>query len=60
MLGETDEKKIKIIDELIKAVVESIVSISVAIQKKDQIKITDNPVKQQTVSRTIVCVGHTK
>ncbi|MGI0082662.1 MAG: glutamyl-tRNA reductase, partial [Nitrosopumilaceae archaeon] len=34
MLGETDEKKIKIIDELTKAVVESIVSIPVNNSKK--------------------------
>jgi glutamyl-tRNA reductase len=34
MLGETDEKKIKIIDELTKAVVESIVSIPVGNPKK--------------------------
>jgi len=34
MLGETDEKKIKIIDELTKAVVESIVSIPVSNSKK--------------------------
>ncbi len=34
MLGETDEKKIKIIDELTKAVVESIVSIPVGNSKK--------------------------
>jgi glutamyl-tRNA reductase len=33
-LGETDEKKIKIIEELTKAVVESIVSISVSNSKK--------------------------
>jgi glutamyl-tRNA reductase len=34
MLGETDKKKIKIIDELTKAVVESIVSIPVSNSKK--------------------------
>jgi glutamyl-tRNA reductase len=34
MLGETDEKKIKIIDELTKAVVESIVSVPVSNSKK--------------------------
>ena len=41
MLGETDEKKIKIIDELTKAVVESIVSIPVSNTKKASEK--DNP-----------------
>ena len=41
MLGETDEKKIKIIDELTKAVVESIVSIPVSNSKKASEK--DNP-----------------
>ncbi len=41
MLGETDEKKIKIIDELTKAVVESIVSIPVNNSKKASEQ--DNP-----------------
>ena len=41
MLGETDEKKIKIIDELTKAVVESIVSIPVSNSKKASEQ--DNP-----------------
>ena len=36
MLGETDENKIKIIDELTKAVVEKIVSIPVSNSKKSQ------------------------
>jgi glutamyl-tRNA reductase len=34
MLGETDEKKIKIIDDLTKAVVENIISIPVSGSKK--------------------------
>jgi len=41
MLGETDEKKIKIIEELTKAVVESIVSIPVSNSKKTSEQ--DNP-----------------
>ena len=41
MLGETDEKKIKIIDELTKAVVESIVSVPVSNTKKASEQ--DNP-----------------
>lgn len=41
MLGETDEKKIKIIEELTKAVVESIVSLPVSNSKK--VSEQDNP-----------------